>query len=240
MSRAGTLYLIPSSLGAGTAMQVLPPSTLGVLAQLTAFIVEDPRTARAFLKAAGYPHPLQDAEFQVCNEHTRASEIAGLLQPLLDGRDCGLVSEAGCPAVADPGAAVVRLAHAREVRVVPLVGPSAILLALMTSGLEGQRFAFHGYLPVEATRRRAALIELERDSRRERRTQMFIEAPYRNMQLLRAIFDACRGDTLLCMATDLTLATEAIGTRTIAEWKARAPPALNRRPTVFLLYCEAA
>jgi 16S rRNA (cytidine1402-2'-O)-methyltransferase len=239
MSRLGTLYLIPSSLGAGEAMQVLPPSTLSVLAKLTAFIVENPRTARAFLKAAGYPYPLQDVEFRVCDEHTASREIAGLLQPLLEGRDCGLVSEAGCPAVADPGAAVVRLAHARDVRVVPLVGPSAILLALMASGLEGQRFAFHGYLPVEATPRRAALFELERDSRRERRTQIFIEAPYRNTQLLRAIFDACRGDTLLCLATDLTLATESIGTRTIAEWKARAPPVLNRRPTVFLLFCSS-
>ena len=239
MPRLGTLFLIPSALGPGEATQVLPPSTLNALARITTFIAESPRSARAFLKSAGYPHPLQNVEFRVCNEHTRAGEIASLLQPLLEGRDCGLVSEAGCPAVADPGAAVVRLAHARGVRVVPLVGPSAILLALMASGLEGQRFAFHGYLPVEATRRRAALIELERDSRRERRTQIFIEAPYRNMQLLRTTFDACRRDTLLCLATDLTLETEAVETRTIAEWKRHAPPALTRRPTVFLLYCEA-
>lgn len=219
-------------------MQVLPPSTLSILTTITTFIVENPRSARAFLKGTGYPHLLQNVEFRVCNEHTRSGEIAGLVQPLLEGRDCGLVSEAGCPAVADPGAAVVRLAHARGVRVAPLVGPSAILLALMASGLEGQRFAFHGYLPVEPAQRRAAIIELERDSRRGRRTQIFIEAPYRNVQLLRATFDACRGDTLLCLATDLTLKTESIETRTIAEWKARAPPVLNRRPTVFLLYCE--
>lgn len=240
MSRFGTLFLIPSPLGAGEATQVLPPPTLSALAKITTFIVENPRSARAFLRGTGYPHPLLNVELRVCNEHTRDGEIAGLLQPLLEGKDCGLVSEAGCPAVADPGGAVVRLAHARGVRVVPLVGPSAILLALMASGLEGQRFAFHGYLPVEPARRRAALIELERDSRRARRTQIFIEAPYRNVQLLRAILEACHGDSLLCLATDLTLATESIGTRTIAEWKARVAPILNRRPTMFLLYCGTA
>jgi 16S rRNA (cytidine1402-2'-O)-methyltransferase len=237
MSPPGTLYLIPSSLGTGAVAPVLSRSVLDALAKLTAFIVENPKSARAFLKAAGYPRALQGVEFLVCDEHTSARDVAALIRPLLEGKDCGLMSEAGCPGVADPGANVVRLAHEHGIRVVPLVGPSAILLALMASGLEGQRFAFHGYLPVEPDRRRAALVELERDSRRERRTGIFIEAPYRNMQLLRAILEACQGATLLCLATDLTLPTESIATRTVAQWKARTAPDINRRPTVFLLSC---
>ena len=236
MSKTGTLYLIPSSLGAGDATRVLPSSVLSILMRLVRFIAENPRTARAFLKAAGYARPLQDVEFKVLNEHTRTAELGALIQPLLDGEDCGLLSEAGCPAVADPGAALVRLAHGHDIRVVPLVGPSSILLALMASGLDGQRFVFHGYLPVEAARRRATLVALERDSSREQRTQIFIEAPYRNQQLLQAILDTCHGDTLLCLATHLTLDTESVQTRTIAAWKERAPPSINRRPTVFLLY----
>jgi 16S rRNA (cytidine1402-2'-O)-methyltransferase len=238
MAHSGTLYLIPSSLGPGDAAQILPGSARAVLARLTTFVAENPRTARAFLKAAGYPRPLQDVEFRVLDEHTPPREIAALLQPLLQGRDCGLLSEAGCPAVADPGAALVRLAHRHDVRVVPLVGPSSLLLALMASGLDGQRFSFHGYLPVEAAARRKALIELERASARERRTQIFIEAPYRNAQLLQAILDACHAGTLLCLATDLTLETESVQTRPVAEWQARPRPAIGRRPTVFLLYRE--
>jgi 16S rRNA (cytidine1402-2'-O)-methyltransferase len=235
MARPGTLYLIPSPLGSCASNEVLPPITRSTLARLTCFIVEDPRTARAFLKAAGHPIPLQDIQFGICNEHTKPAEVAALIRPLREGRDCGLMSDAGCPAVADPGAAVVRLARAHGVRVVPLVGPSSIVLALMASGLDGQQFAFHGYLPVDADRRRTVLIELERDARRTSRTQIFIEAPYRNMQLLRAILSVCSGDILLCLATDLTLATEAIATQSVAQWRAGPPPALNRRPTVFLL-----
>ena len=151
MARSGTLYLIPSSLGPGDPAQILPASTLAVLGRLTTFVAENPRTARAFLKAAGYPRHLQEVEFRVLDEHTRPDALAALLAPLLEGRDCGLVSEAGCPAVADPGAALVRLAHRHDVSVAPLVGPSSILLALMASGLDGQRFSFHGYLPVEST-----------------------------------------------------------------------------------------
>jgi 16S rRNA (cytidine1402-2'-O)-methyltransferase len=235
MSKTGTLYLIPSSLGAGDATRILPPSVLSILPRLVRFIAENPRTARAFLKAAGYARPLQNVEFKVLNEHTKAGELSALIQPLLDGEDCGLLSEAGCPAVADPGAALVRLAHGRGIRVTPLVGPSSILLALMASGLDGQRFAFHGYLPIEAARRRVSLAHLERDSSHEQRTQIFIEAPYRNQQLLQAILDTCHGDTLLCLATDLTLDTESVQTQAIAAWKGRALPPINRRPTVFLL-----
>ena len=235
MDKLGTLYLIPTPLGGDDAVAVLPGSTLRILATLTSFVVENPKTARQFLKAAGYPHPLRSLEFRTLDEHTAAGKVAELLEPLLAGRDCGLLAEAGCPAVADPGAALVRLAHARGIRVVPLAGPSAVLMALMASGMNGQRFAFHGYLPVNHEQRRGKLMELERDSLREDRTQIFIEAPYRNASLLQAVLETCRDDTLLCLATELTLPTETIGTRTITTWK-KKPPDINRRPTVFLLY----
>lgn len=235
MDKPGTLYLIPTALGSGDARTVLPESTLRQLSALTRFIVENPKSARQFLKAAGYPHPLQGVELQTLDEHTSEAALPQLLEPLLAGRDCGLLPEAGCPAVADPGAMLVRLAHERGIRVVPLVGPSAVLLALMASGLNGQRFAFHGYLPVDKEERRLKLQDLERDSQRADRTQVFIEAPYRNDAVLHAILDACRADTLLCLATDITLASESIHTRTISAWKQK-PPQLNRRPTVFLLY----
>ena len=239
MPGTGTLFLIPSSLGPGDAKQIVPTSALSVLTGLVRFIAENPRTARAFLKAAGYSRPLQDVEFSVLNEHTKANELGALIQPLLGGEDCGLLSEAGCPAVADPGAELVRLAHEHGVRVRPLVGPSSILLALMASGLGGQRFAFHGYLPIDAARRRAALMELERDSRRWERTQIFIEAPYRNRQLLQAILDTCHGSTLLCLATDLTLESESIRMHSVTDWKTHAPAPIDRRPTVFLIRRDA-
>ncbi|OGA40549.1 MAG: SAM-dependent methyltransferase [Betaproteobacteria bacterium RIFCSPLOWO2_12_FULL_62_13] len=235
MRKPGTLYLIPAALGGGDASAILAGSTLRVLVTLTSFIVEHPKSARRFLKAAGYPHPLQSLEFRTLDEHTAETQLPQLLEPLLAGRNCGLLSEAGCPAVADPGAGLVRLAHARGIRVVPLVGPSAVLLALMGSGLNGQRFSFHGYLPVDKEKRRAKLAELERDSLRGDTTQIFIETPYRNQSLLQAIVENCRDDTLLCLATELTLSTESIRTQPIGAWK-KNPPDLDRRPTVFLLY----
>ncbi len=235
MEKTGTLYMIPAALGGSDASAVLANSTLRVLVTLTSFIVENPKTARQFLKAAGYPRPLQSVEFRTLDEHTIDAQLPQLLEPLLAGRDCGLLPEAGCPAVADPGAGLVRLAHVHGIRVVPLVGPSAVLLALMASGLNGQRFVFQGYLPVDEARRRRKLLELERDASLEDRTQIFIEAPYRNNALLEAILETCRGDTLLCLATELTLSTESILTQSIAAWE-KKPPDLNRRPTVFLLY----
>jgi 16S rRNA (cytidine1402-2'-O)-methyltransferase len=213
----------------------LPDSTLRELSTLTCFIVEDAKSARHFLKAVGYPHALQSVQTQTLDEHTPAAALVELLAPLLAGQDRGLLSEAGCPAVADPGAQLVRLAHEHGIRVVPLVGPSAPLLALMASGLNGQRFAFHGYLPVEREERRTKLQALESESQRADRTQIFIEAPYRNDALLRAVLDACREDTLICLATDITLASESIRTRSVKAWR-NTPPVLNRRPTVFLLY----
>lgn len=232
--RAGTLYLIPVGLGSSDPRSVLPPSTLAVLSGLRRFIVENPKSARRFLKSTGYPLPLREVTMATLDEHTTAAALPALIAPLLAGADCGLMSEAGCPAVADPGAGLVRLAHERGVRVAPLVGPSSVLLALMGSGLNGQRFEFHGYLPVDSGQRARRLRELEDETARTGATQIFIETPYRNDAVFQAVLDHCRGATLLCVAVDLTLSSETIETRTVAEWKKRRPP-LDRRPAVFLL-----
>lgn len=171
---------------------------------------------------------------QVLNEHTPFNELEGLLAPLLAGNDVGLLSEAGCPAVADPGAGLVRLAHQRNLRVVPLVGPSSILLALMASGLNGQRFVFRGYLPAERSKRVSKIVELERDSIARDQTQIFIETPYRNQKLLESLVFTCHDDTVLCIACNLTLASEYISTRTVREWR-HSLPELNEKPAIFLL-----
>lgn len=232
----GTLYLVPTGLG-GEALPLLPPATLDTVVRCERFVAENAKTARAFLKSIGYPRPLQGLPIATLDEHTPAAELDRLLAPIVAGADCALLSEAGCPGVADPGADLVRKAHAAGVTVKPLVGPSALLLAIMASGLNGQRFAFHGYLPVERGARERRLEELERESERHGATQLFIETPYRNEAMLDAIVGACRPDTLLCVAVDITLPTELVRTRPIADWK-RDKPALNRRPAVFLLYRE--
>jgi 16S rRNA (cytidine1402-2'-O)-methyltransferase len=222
-------------LGGDDITSVLSPALVGKLPGIRHFIAENPKSARQFLKAAGYPHALSDVEIQILNEHTAANEIPRLLSPLLAGQDCGLVSEAGCPAVADPGAALVRLAHEGGISVVPLVGPSAILLALMASGMNGQQFAFHGYLPIDRTNKIFKIQELERISEKMDATQIFIEAPYRNQALLQTLLEVCLPETKLCLATDITLASESIRTLTAAQWK-QIRPDINTRPTVFLLY----
>ncbi len=232
---AGTLYLIPTPLGDTPLERVLPEETRRIAAGLTTFIVEHPKTARAFLKLLGTAMPLQQLTLLELNEHTRPNELDTLLAPLLGGRDVGLISEAGCPAVADPGADLVRLAHRQGIRVQPLVGPSSILLALMGSGLVGQRFAFHGYLPAKPEERTKALRELEKRAEREDAAQAFIETPYRNIAMLEAILAACRGDTLLTIACDLTLDSEYLATRSVADWRGPAPE-IQKRPSVFLLY----
>jgi 16S rRNA (cytidine1402-2'-O)-methyltransferase len=235
----GTLYLVPTGLG-GAVVPFMPPSTLEIVWRLGRFIAENPKSARAFLKQTGFPRAIQSVAFETLDEHTPDAALAALLLPLERGSDCGLVSEAGCPAVADPGGKLVRCAHAAGIRVVPLVGPSALLLALMASGLNGQRFAFHGYLPVERVARTKRLGELERESAQRDMTQIFIETPYRNAAMLEAVLDACDERTLLCVASDLTLPSETIATRSVREWKHGARPALVRRPTVFLIYRESA
>jgi 16S rRNA (cytidine1402-2'-O)-methyltransferase len=223
-----TLFLIPAPLGA-PAIEVLPPATLQVVRALRDFAVENAKSARAFLGALGMPCALREL-----NIREIGGDAVALLVPLREGRSLGVISEAGCPAVADPGAALVAAAHGEGFRVVPLGGASALLLALMASGLEGQRFAFCGYLPREPRARAERIRALERRSRAERETQIFIETPYRNDALLAALLETCDAATRLCVAADLTLPSEEITTRTIAQWR-KARAALGKRPAVFLL-----
>jgi 16S rRNA (cytidine1402-2'-O)-methyltransferase len=232
---AGTLYLIPVPLGPTAPQESLPANVLATIHPLTHFVVEQAKTARAFLKAAGTALPLQELQLEELNEHTRDAELDRLLAPLRAGHDVGLLSEAGCPAVADPGANLVALAQKENIRVVPLIGPSSLLLALMASGLNGQRFAFQGYLPAKEAERNKALHELESESRKRQQTQLFIETPYRNRAMFDAILQTCQPGTRLSVATDLTLPGESVLTRTIQQWKKQTPPEIERRPTVFLL-----
>jgi 16S rRNA (cytidine1402-2'-O)-methyltransferase len=232
---AGTLYLIPVPLGPDAPAHVLAPPVLAITHRLRHFVVENAKSARAFLKAVGTELPLQELQLSELSEHTSAQALPALLAPLLAGNDVGLVSEAGCPAVADPGAELVALAQERGIRVEPLVGPSSLLLALMGSGLCGQRFAFHGYLPAKDGERQKALRDLESESRRRRQTQLVIETPYRNQALFQAILAACQPSTRLCVATSVSLPDASIRTLTVGRWKKETPPELERRPTVFLL-----
>lgn len=232
---AGTLYLIPCTLGDTPAEQVLPQHVIGIARRLKHFVVEHPKSARQFLSALKPEQPIQSLHFETLNEHTAPAELDALLAPLLAGEDVGIVSEAGCPGIADPGADLVNLAHRRGIRVVPLVGPSSILLALMASGLNGQCFAFHGYLPVADAERNKTITALEAESAKRKQTQLFIETPYRNEKLFGALLTHCRPQTLLCVASDITLDTEQIQTRTIAQWKSQPPPQLNKRPSLFLM-----
>ena len=224
----GILYAIPVPLG-GTAAAALPAPALAIVKTLRYFVVENAKSARAFLKDAG--NDPKEMQIQELNEK---SIVKDLLRPLNEGHAIGLLSEAGCPAIADPGAALVEAAHQSGIRVVPLIGPSSILLALMASGLEGQRFAFCGYLPRDAGERRKRIQELEARSRRERETQIFIETPYRNDVLLASLLEALPGKASLCVATDLTLSTEKIQTQSVARWRG-ARQVIGKRPTVFLL-----
>jgi 16S rRNA (cytidine1402-2'-O)-methyltransferase len=232
---AGTLYLIPVPLGPTAPLESLPANVLSSIRPLTHFVVEQAKTARAFLKAAGTDLPLQELQLQELNEHTRANELDRLLEPLRAGNDVGLLSEAGCPAIADPGANLVALAQSENIRVIPLIGPSSLLLALMASGLNGQRFAFQGYLPAKEAERTKMLRDLESESKKRQQTQIFIETPYRNKAMFDAILHACQPMTKLTVATNLTLPGEFVLTRKISDWKKQTPPEIERRPTVFLL-----
>lgn len=227
-----TLYLVPTPLGEHAPLAALPAAVIARVRALDCFLVEAPKTARAFLKAVGHPGPIAALAIHPIPED--AAAIDACLAPLQAGRDIGLLSEAGAPGVADPGAAVVRRAHALGVRVAPLTGPSSLVLALMASGLEGQRFAFHGYLPVEDAALAARLKALEAASRRDRATQLFIETPYRNDRMLRAILQHCAASTVLCVASNLTQPDESVHTQPVEHWR-QAPPTIGKRPTVFLL-----
>jgi len=228
----GTLYLIPVPLGPVSPDACLPPDTLAVARRLEHFVVERARTARAHLKAMGHPQPLQALHIDELNEHTPSAAIPPLLAPLKAGHDLGLLSEAGCPAVADPGAALVLAAHRANIPVVPLIGPSSILLALMASGLGGQRFAFHGYLPAKEPARSQAIRDLEKTARRDRATQLFIETPYRSAALLDALATTLAPDTLVSVGADLSLPGPLIQTRSAKNWRGQNE-AVKDRLVVF-------
>lgn len=248
----GTLYLIPNTLGTADIdttdplSAVIPREVRALTARLDYFIAENAKTTRAFLKLIAVKHPLakplQEITIAELNVNTESATLPELLEPLLAGQDAGLISEAGVPAVADPGANLVRLAHANGIIVKPLVGPSSLLLSVMAGGLNGQSFAFNGYLPVDAGERAKRIKQLEERSRKENQTQLFIETPYRNQALLEALVAACQPQTLISVATDLTLATEAIKTQTAERWKkdlaSGKGPNLHKKPTVFSLLAQ--
>ncbi|MDF0606022.1 SAM-dependent methyltransferase [Neisseriaceae bacterium TC5R-5] len=231
---SATLYLIPTPLGdENTAW--LPETERAKILHISHFVVEAEKTARKHLKALGLHSSIRDLQLQTLNEHTPASDIAALLAPLQAGTDLGLISEAGCPAVADPGAQLVALAHEHGYRVAPLIGPSSILLALMASGANGQRFAFHGYLPIDSAEKSKTIKALEQRSRQQQESQVFIETPYRNNTLLQQLRDTLASSTRLTVACDLTLPSETIISRRLQHWPTPAPD-LHKRPAIFIIY----
>jgi len=229
----GKLYLIPSSLGAVSANNVIPAAIFKIISTIKYFIVEKPRTARRFLIELGIKPPFNNLTFLTLDKHTSQDELSRFLDPVSEA-NIGLLSEAGVPCVADPGSEIVRLAHSKNIDVIPLVGPSSILLALMASGLNGQSFAFTGYLPIRRNDRINKIKQLEKRSFNENQTQIFIETPYRNNQLFADIISSCSPVTLLSIATNLTMPDEQIRTMTISEWK-RLNVDINKKPTVFIL-----
>ena len=230
----GKLYLIPTPLGEGDPARVLPASVLEVIPTLNCFVVEELRTARRFLSAAGLKGHIDELEFHELNEHTKPQEVEAFAKLFDEGRSVGLLSEAGLPAVADPGALLVALCHRHGIEVVPLVGPSSLMLALMASGLNGQSFAFVGYIPAKTEERRAALRTLEKRSASARQTQILIETPYRNDSLMADLLSCLNGHTRVCVAANLTCPDQFIQTHTVAEWKSK-PITIGKRPCVFLI-----
>ena len=230
----GRLFLIPSPLGDNDPREVIPEGVLSLLPKINIYVVEAVRTARRYLSAAGLKGHIQDLDFHELNEHTTPAEVEALI-PLFDGgQDVGLITEAGMPAVADPGSQLVKLCHRHGIEVVPMSGPSSLMLALMASGLNGQSFAFMGYLPAKTDERRQALRTIEKHSAAARQTKIFIETPYRNDSLLADILSVCQPSTELCLAADITLPDATIHTRTVSEWK-RCNTVIGKRPCVFLI-----
>jgi 16S rRNA (cytidine1402-2'-O)-methyltransferase len=229
----GRIYLIPVTLGGDDFLKVIPEKVISLTRQLRYFIVEDIRSARRYLRLIDKEFPINDTVFYELNEHTRDEEIADFLIPVINGSDTGIMSEAGLPGIADPGARIIALAHNKNITVIPLTGPSSILLALISSGLNGQNFTFNGYLPIKPAERSAKLRELEKNAD-SGYAQIFMETPYRNQKMFESIIGTCRNETKLCIATDITLPAESIRTMRISEWK-RNLPMLNDKLVVFVL-----
>lgn len=229
------LYLIPVTLGDTTIEKVLPSYNKEIILGIKHFIVEDVRSARRFLKKVERNINIDELSFYTLNKHTSAEEISGYLKPLLGGESMGVISEAGCPAVADPGADVVAIAQRKNLKVVPLVGPSSIILSVMGSGFNGQSFAFHGYLPIDPNERIKRIKVLEQRIYSENQTQLFIETPYRNNKMMEDIVKNCRPQTKLCIAANITCENEYIKTKTVKEWQGKLPD-LSKIPCIFLIY----
>lgn len=234
-SDKGTLYLVPNTLGKTPQNNTIPEYVLNIIRRLDVLIVENIQTAVRYLQWVGDTVPEYEIEFLVLNKKTPEHEIASFLKPLLNGKDAGLISEAGCPAVADPGSELVRMAHGRKVAVVPLVGPSSILLALMGSGFNGQSFTFHGYLPIDRQKRKEAIRNVEKESTKNGYTQIFMEAPHRNNALVKDVLDVCHPNTRFCTACNITLPEEKITSQTVSQWKEQKREDLNKKPVIFLL-----
>lgn len=230
----GSLYLIPSPLGENDPSEVIPAHVLGTLEKFRTFVVEEVRTARRYLSRAGLKGRIDGLEFHELNEHTPQGEIEGYIRLFDEGNDVALISEAGLPAVADPGAQLVALAHRNGIAVIPMVGPSSLMLALMASGLNGQSFAFCGYLPAKPEERRSKLKAIEKLSAASRQTQIFIETPYRNDAMMKDILSCCHDGTMVCVAANITMPDAFIKTMTVREWK-KAGLSIGKRPCVFLM-----
>ncbi len=235
MKKKGKLFLIPVSLGENSIFTI-PEYVIEIIHSLDIFIAEKNKTARRFIKETGIKRPLQELIFFELNKYTKPEEWSDFLLEAESGKNIGLLSEAGCPAVADPGGEIVRLAHKKGIEIIPLVGPSSILLALMASGMNGQKFSFHGYLSPKRTELSKELKKLEKLSRQYKQTQIFIETPYRNKMVFETALNTLLPDTLFCIAVDITLATQQILTKSIKEWKKTTQPDLHKRPAVFLLF----
>lgn len=231
----GTLYMVPVTLGDDNLSYVIPADVIKIVQGLEYFVVENEKSARRFLGSVKTNKPVRELNFQLLNEHSAEKDLPALLAPLLAGHHVGMLSEAGCPGVADPGAALAALAHRKGIKVSPLVGPSSILLSLMASGFNGQQFTFLGYLPSDKTARVNKLKDIEKQSQRFNETQIFIETPYRNQHMLEDILASCSANTKLCIARNVSLDAELVVSRTIAEWKKIELPDLHKQPTVFLL-----
>lgn len=227
--------MIPCPIGDTPPYDVLPAANKEVMARLDYFIVENARSARRFLSRADTGRPIDSLEFSELNEHTRPEELEGIIKPLLEGRDAGMISEAGLPGVADPGAEAARLCHLHGIKVVPLVGPSSITMALMASGMNGQSFAFNGYLPVKPPERAKAIRNYERRAKAEGQSQIFIEAPYRNVKLFDEFLSVCMPGTRLTVAVDISGPDEFIKTMTVREWKKMPKPDMHKKPAIFIL-----
>jgi len=231
---SGNLYLIPTRLGDNAPLEVLPISVKKVIETVNDYIVENEKTARRFIKKISSGKSQASLNIHILNKYTELSELPSFLEACKRGKPVGLLSEAGCPGVADPGAEIVKIAHQNNIRVIPLVGPSSILLALMSSGMNGQNFAFNGYLPIDKGERKTKLKQLERLSAEQHQTQLFIETPYRNNKLLEDICATLQSQTRVCVACDITLPTEYIKTKTVEEWK-RTTVDLHKRPAIFII-----